>query len=532
MNGIRPAGSFAPQHRSMRLLLFLFPAALSVTAARAQEWTDPDFGTAGVVNTALDPFYDGIYAMVRQPDGKLVITGPAGQTGDLQVLVARYDTDGTLDATFDGDGVNTFDIAGDDYGYAIALQDDGRILIAGTSKNGSNTDILVMRLTADGQPDDSFDADGHLLLDLSPSNDRANAIAVRPDGHILIAGNAQLDGRECMLLAQFAPDGAPDTGFGNTGIVKQLVGTGNSQANALVLLADGRCMVGGSSFTDDATKYDLAACRFLADGTPDPAFSGDGVAVVAVSAENDKGYALAVQDDGAVLIGGVRNEVSSTLATVVLVRLDAAGGPDPAFGTDGVASLFTGGYPTRGEDIALQPDGRILLCGTASPASNQRDAYLCRLNTDGTLDNGFGNSGELRYGAPDHYRETPTLVLQPDGKVVIGGIDAGGGVVNALLIRYFTDLPTGILPTDGPSFPATVAADGITLTLPPAAGPRTAILIDATGRTVGRWAGTDLSASPCTLPFAHRLAAGVHTLLLTDEAGRHSVRFFVPGTGR
>lgn len=516
----------------MRPFLLLFPAALSMIAARAQEWTDPDFGTAGVVNTALDPAYDGAFAMVRQPDGKLVITGPAGQTGDLQVLVARYGTDGTLDASFDGDGVNTFDIADDDYGYAIALQDDGKILIAGTSKNGSNTDILVMRLTADGQPDDSFDADGHLLLDLSPSNDKANAIAVRPDGRILIAGNAQLDGRECMLLAQFAPDGTPDTGFGDMGTVKQLVGTGNSQANALALLADGRCVVGGSSFTDDATKYDLAACRFLADGTPDPLFSGDGVAVVAVSPDNDKGYALAVQDDGAVLIGGVRNEVSSTQATVILVRLDAAGGPDPAFGTGGTASLFVGGYPTRGEDIALQPDGRILLCGTASPASDQRDAYLCRLNTDGTPDDGFGNGGELRYGAPGHYRETPTLVLQPDGKVVIGGIDAGGGVVNALLIRYFTDLPTGIATTDGASIRVAVGADGITLALPPAAGRRTAALVDGTGRTVAQWAGPDLSASPCTLPFAHRLAAGVHTLTVTDEAGRRSVRFFVPGTDR
>lgn len=514
----------------MRSILPFLSASLLVLPARAQQWTDPGFGTDGVVNTSLDPGYDGAYAMALQPDGRIVITGTAGSVGDLQVLVARYNSDGTLDATFDEDGINTFDIAGDDYGYAIALQPDGKILVAGTSKTGSNTDIIVLRLDAQGQLDASFGPDGLRVLDGSSNNDKANAIAVRPDGRILVAGNAALDGKECMLLAQFDADGTLDPDFGASGILKLLVGTDNCQANALVLLDDGRCVVGGSSFTDDATRYDMAVCRVLADGTLDGSFSDDGKVVVPVSADSDKGYALAVRPDGHVLIGGVRNETSSSQATVVVAQLDADGTPDASFGTDGIASLFAGGFPSRAEDILLQPDGKVLVCGTASPAATQRDAYLCRLEADGTPDVGFGDNGELRYGAPGLYRETPTLVLQPDGKVVIGGIDAGGGAVNALLIRFFPDLTTGIA-AQRPEALALLAVngEGVTIGLPPGHGNSMALLADGAGRVVRTWSGADLTASPCRLLFGQRLAAGAYTLALRDAEGTRSVRFLVPG---
>ncbi|MEO8734133.1 MAG: hypothetical protein ABI373_07365, partial [Flavobacteriales bacterium] len=389
----------------MRFSALLF-SVISLAPLQAQQTLDPTFGTNGVVNTALDPGYDGAYAMVLQMDGKIVITGPSGTPGSLNVLVARYNSDGTLDASFGTNGVATFNINGDDYGYAIALQADGKIVVAGSTKTGTNNDMLVLRLLSDGTLDTTFGTAGVVTEDGGSNNDKANAIAVRPDGHIVIGGNATTAGKECFYLAQFNADGTLDDSFGTLGVMTHLVGTDNCQLNALSLLDDGRIVAAGSSFTT-ATQYDFAVCRYMADGSLDTTFNNTGKSVVVASTTNDNGYGVAVQTDGGIVIGGVQNSTSASAAIVTLARLSADGTLDDTFGSEGLAHLFTGGSPTRAAQVVIQPDGAILACGAASPSVMERDSYLCRVTSDGVPDASFGVNGELIFGAVNLYRETP-----------------------------------------------------------------------------------------------------------------------------
>lgn len=518
--------SFAA-HNKKDLMRFsaLLLSSISLVPLQAQQTLDPTFGTDGVVNTALDPGYDGAYAMALQTDGKIVITGPSGTPGSLNVLVARYSTDGLLDAGFGTNGVAIFNINGDDYGYAIALQDDGKVLVAGSTKTGTNNDMLVLRLLSDGMPDTSFGPAGVVTLDGGSTNDKVNAIAVRPDGHIVIGGNATTAGKECFYLAQINADGTLDDSFGTSGEVKHLVGTDNCQLNALSLLDDGRIVAAGSSFAT-ATQYDFAVCRYMADGSFDTSFNTTGKAVIAASTTNDNGYGVAVQTDGDIVVGGVQNSTSTSAAIVTLARSNADGTLDDAFGTDGLAHLFTGGNPTRAAQVIIQPDGAILACGTASPAANERDSYLCRLTSDGVADASFGVNGELIFGEVNLYRETPCMVLQPDGKVIVGGIDAGGGVVNTLLLRYGSAMTTSISERSTPEGITIRSArpDGLLFDLPYAASE--VEVIDANGRLLQRSEGSFASGHN-TLRFRNNMPSGTYLLRAVTGEGTMMVRFAV-----
>ena len=509
----------------MRFSTFLI-ASFTLASVHAQVTLDPAFGTDGVVSAALDPGYDGAYAMALQADGKVLITGPSGVNGDLDALVARFNADGSMDTSFGTDGVATFDINGDDYTFAIAVQDDGKILLAGSTKTGSNTDMLVLRVNTEGSLDTDFGVAGTVTLDGGSANDKVNAMVVRPDDHVVIGGTGTTSGFSCFYLAQLNDDGTLDTSFGTDGVVKHLVSADNSQLNALALMNDGRIVAAGNS-KEVSTMNDFAVCRYMTDGTFDSTFNGTGKVVIAASTANDNANGVAVQSDGSIVIGGVENSTSSSAAIVTLTRLLEAGTLDSTFGTAGLSHLFVGGAPTRAAQVLIQPNGAIIACGTASPVANERDSYLCRVTAEGMPDATFGVNGEQRYGALDLYRETPCMALQPDGKIIVGGIDAGGGVVNTLLLRYGADGTTAISEQAnqaGRIDIRSVRPDGISFVLSDAASE--VALIDTDGRMLQRFSGR-FSSGDNTVRFAKVMPTGAYLLRATTTNGVVIARFAV-----
>lgn len=421
-------------------------SSLTALSLSAQVWFDPSFGTNGVVGTSLNPSYDGAFVVERQTDGKLVVAGSAGTGTNYDLFVARYNEDGTLDMDFALNGVFTLDLSTNDRCYALAIHSDGRIVAGGTTGT-SNVDMLIVQLTSDGELDNGFSSDGILTIDDHASLDAINALAIQ-DNDLLIAGRAFTNNKNAFYLSRLHADGSLDAAFGSAGVTTHLIDDGNCEISAMEVLSEGRILCAGSSFTSDADKYDFAVARYTVDGLLDESFNEDGKASFVLSSENDRCYALALASNGDIVLGGVQGEATSASKFTVL-RATENGDLDPSFGAGGIAHLFTGVLPTRCEELAETTEGHIYAAGTSAFDNSGRRGFLCRMTSDGTPDPNFGTAGMIEYGEVGQYRETPAMVLQPDGKVVVAGITGTAPNINVLLIRYLNSPITAIAEREG-----------------------------------------------------------------------------------
>ncbi len=154
---------------------------------------DLSFGGVGYVTTPIGNGADAGYGLVVQPDGKAVVGGYSHNGNNYDFALVRYNVNGTLDTTFDGDGKVTTPIgSGDDYGWAVALQSDGKILLGGFSFNGSNEDLALVRYNSNGSLDTSFGTGGKVLTAVGTGRDEIRGIAIQPDGKIVVSVSRQV----------------------------------------------------------------------------------------------------------------------------------------------------------------------------------------------------------------------------------------------------------------------------------------------------------------------------------------------------
>lgn len=339
---------------------------------------DPAFG-GGTGRVTIDfGGYDRATDVALQGDGKIVVVGTTSVGNDI--AVARLLGSGALDAEpilapnerrlsvifpggpiaslgFDGDGRKTIDLGGADGGGAVAVQPDGRILIAGHN-GGAGSNISVIRLFSGGSPDTSFDGDGTSVIDLGRS-EFAEAVALQPDGRILVAGSGSrpTNGSDAIVV-RLLPKGAPDADFGNGGTVR-LPSVGSGGVEALAVQADRRIVATGIG----GTSRDVSAWRLLSDGAPDPDFGAGGNVTIDLGSTffGKYGYGVAVQPNGKVVIAATNDRKYTSEAW--LLRLQPGGSPDTTFDRDGRKQILPGNGYGNANDVALQADGKILLGG-------------------------------------------------------------------------------------------------------------------------------------------------------------------------
>jgi uncharacterized delta-60 repeat protein len=265
---------------------------------------DPAFGSGGTVTTNIAGNDDKAYALALQADGKIVAAGRRGiqiepsQQRKGNVALARYNPDGSLDATFGTGGkvINDFGQGLESYALEVMIQPDGKIVIAGAS----SYQFLVARYNANGSLDATFGNGGYALGNFSSNWDGATDAVLQPDGKIVLVGWSELNSPfDSFAIARFNPNGSLDQTFGTGGKVLM---ADKGDLNDVVLQNDGKLIaIGSGNYTSNSTFQVL---RFNVDGSVDPTF-GNGGTVLTDFGQPTEGVALAFQPDGKLLAGGL-----------------------------------------------------------------------------------------------------------------------------------------------------------------------------------------------------------------------------------
>ena len=273
--------------------------------------------------------------------------------------LARYNSDGSLDGSFDGDGKLQTDFSsGEDIANSIVVQSDGKILVAGISdENTGNTRFALARYNSDGSLDTSFDADGKVTTDFGDGIiGQGFAVTVQHDSRIVVAGvSTSTTGNPNFAIVRYNADGSLDSSFNGNGKVTTDINGGEDYAKSVVLQSDGKILVVGDSYNGGSS--DFALVRYNSDGSLDLSFDSDGKVTTDFLTANDYAYSVAVQQDEKIVVAG-----SSNLSFSV-TRYNSDGSLDQSFGDRGSS---IGGFGTSSGEahcVALQSDGKMIAAG-------------------------------------------------------------------------------------------------------------------------------------------------------------------------
>jgi len=379
---------------------------------------DSGFDGDGISRTALSAQQDEAHAAAIQADGKILAVGfSSNQTFDLALV--RYNTDGSPDANFGTNGAAIQDLAvNSDLASTVAIQPDGKIVAAGYSYNGSFNDFTVARYNADGSFDSSFGNNGVAIASFGGRTLPRDSI-IQPDGKIVIGGWLFNAGNNDFALVRFNSDGSLDSDFGVAGLVKtSFSATGDDSITSLALQNDGKIVAGGIGFTSGGRRL-FALARYNSDGSLDSSFDGDGKTTVQFN-DIDQLGAIAIRPDGKIVASGISYNLTSFAYFIAVAQLNPNGSPDTTFDGDGKLTISLNN-PNFEEALGLviQPDGKLVI-GTSSFASNV-NFIIFRLNPNGSLDTSFDEDGRVFGSYSTSGGQIYGLVLQPDGKIVVGG---------------------------------------------------------------------------------------------------------------
>jgi uncharacterized delta-60 repeat protein len=433
------------------------------TSIPADGELDPSFGNGGVVMTDFNNSTDLANAVALQSDGKLVAAGTTytgNDFSDEDFAIARYNTDGTLDASFGNNGRVTTDFPNlAAVISAVVVQPDGKIVVAGGAYPLFTFagDFKVARYNPDGSLDNSFGIGGIVTTIFPGDGSYAFALALQSDGKIIAAGTDFFDfnpgdmSDTDFALARYNPDGSLDATFGNGGTTTTDFLGHEDDVYSVLIQPDGKIVAVGSA-NSPIDYYDFAVARYLANGTLDTTF-GTGGKTRLDFGNNDLDIAndAALQSDGKIVAAGTTVFDFGVQEPFALARFNSNGTVDTSFGNGGLVLIDFGSFLQSANAVLVQPDGKIVTVGYPNTELDDSDFLLARCNPNGSLDPSFGVGGKVRTSLGDLNSAANGAVLQPDGKIVAVGFhptETERGVEFAL-VRYL-GAPSGT-PTPTPT---------------------------------------------------------------------------------
>ena len=333
---------------------------------------DKSFGVGGKVQTDFPNLAAVASSVVVQTDGKIVVAGGAFPLftflGDFKVV--RYNPDGSLDGSFGDGGIVTTIFPEGSYAFDVALQPDGKIIAAGTvfvdfnPGESSNTDFALARYNPDGTPDATFGNGGQVSTDFLGMEDDAFSVLIQPDGKIVAVGSAN----DPVAFYDFAAvrylsDGNIDTTFGVAGKVHTDFGDQNfDRAQSAALQSDGHIVAAGFAISQGGGVQNFAVARYTSDGVLDTSFGTGGMTQIDFGSCCQSANKVLLQPNGKVIAVGYANTESSD-SDFLLARLTTDGALDPAFGAGGKVRTSFGDLNGGANGAVFQPDGKIVAVG-------------------------------------------------------------------------------------------------------------------------------------------------------------------------
>lgn len=405
---------------------------------------DPAFSPGGFEGSGrlLGDFIgtvDFAAGVAAQSSGRIIAVGRVQNGANNDAGLARYNLDGSLDATFspggvEGSGRALHDTGSDDEAKAVLVQPDDKIVIAAVG----GADFQVARFDPNGALDLGFspggvEGSGANRIDFTGNSDIPTSVALTSEGKILLAGYSSNGTNPDFALAQFNADGTLDTSFGvggpeGSGLVRTDVGGGDA-AFAMTLQPDGRILAAG--YSSNGANDDLTVVRYLADGTLDSAFSpggadGSGVVRTDILAGNDYVRGIVVLPDGSIVVGGETQNGGVT--SLALARYSSVGVLDTTFAVGGPEgsgiARVSSGTADWGRALLRQADGMLVLAGGSSNGANY-DFGVARFTADGQIDTGFSPGGPEGSGFARHdfggTADAAYGMVEVDGSLVVAG---------------------------------------------------------------------------------------------------------------
>ena len=412
------------------LLSSILALSISSSIAHATDGhTDESFGSSGVASVSIAPSGDTTADVAVQSDGKIIVAGsgsfPAG-SGSYDFVLTRFDTDGSLDTSFSGDGVVNTDLNSNstDELTAIVLQGDGKILATGWSSYGGGTYAVIARYNTDGSLDTSFDGDGKLFLtSQNPSSEEiGHDILVQPDGKIVIVGQSFDIAANLSepFVIRVSSDGT------STDFITVIDSTQSAVVNAGALQPDGKILLAGVL---GSSSQKLALWRVNSSGQIDLSF---GISGKVETAQASSAQSIALQSDGKIVVGGITG-TSAALNSAIL-RYTADGVLDSTFSGDGIYENSFSNEDDYINDLVLRPTGQIVAVGAVKVNNFERNLIL-QLTSSGALDTTFSSDGFQFVAVGSNESRGIAAAIQNDGKVLVAAFAYFGSTADLAVLR-------------------------------------------------------------------------------------------------
>lgn len=386
---------------------------LSISVSAASGSLDRAFGTGGKATYTVGTASDNGEGSALQADGKLIVVGhQLSLLGDQDFLVLRYNTDGRLDSSFGTNGVVITSIGvTSDGASAVAIQPDGKIVVGGYSQSNGPT---LVRYNVDGSLDQSFGMGG---ITSWTTGSVINEIAIDGDGKIIAVGQIYRSYSD-FLIRRYNSDGTIDSTFGNGG--DAVTGIRNGIANSVALQTDGKIVVVGNQYNASGTGTDLATIRVSSSGMPDWGFGNNGKVVTALGGLS-YANAVAIGRGGAIFVAGR----SAPQGKIAIVKYGSSGIPDRSFRGGGLTHADTGGVVTTSigiaRAVAVGTNGEVFVAGTVfvGQPNNTESFVVQKLNTDGSLAR-WGRGGEAHANFGTTFSHARSMTTDSHNIYVVG----------------------------------------------------------------------------------------------------------------
>jgi uncharacterized delta-60 repeat protein len=413
----------------------VFIICLLQIVAHAQPELDMSFNSSGKM------YFPGLYALTRemivQPDNKIVmVLGECSVSGGGQrpFCLFRLNEDGSPDSAFGNNG--NFYLSGiPSVAYGAAIQNDGKIVVAGSNDNS----LLMIRLNSDGSFDPSFGSGGMVITDIAPGDvENAMRVAIQPDGKIVAAGYSQHVGGTSstfqQFVARYTPNGTLDGSFGNAGVVKRVVGD-TTITSSLALQSDGKIVTGGYVRMGSVSRFLLV--RYNADGSADPTWDGDGVVT---GQPSTNAQSIAIQLDGRILALDGKN---------LLYRFNVDGSSDISFDGDGSRPALDTG---TAQGVTVSASGKITVTGGTNTGSYFVYHFnVAKYRPDGSPDTSFSDNGYFDLDIARNDNLAMYVAMDSQGRTVVGGLTGAGSTMQPLSSPNFSVARLLPSPSAGPA---------------------------------------------------------------------------------